>query len=106
MLVKDLIAQFNVVARTEYNRVYQEFEPKFKDLMFEYQSGPVASVNFPFFEFLKGMEKFTGSRTHQLFPEGFKFIVTNEEWDMSVDIKRRDIERASDAGSLQGLNPY
>jgi len=106
MLTKDLVAQFNVVARTEYNKKYQEFEPKFKELLYEYQSGPVASVDFPFFGFLQGMEKFTGSRTHQLFPEGHKFTVTNEEWDMAVDIPIKDIERAAAAGSLAGLNPY
>lgn len=106
MTTKELIAQFNVVARTEYNRAYQEFEPKFKDVLFEYESGPVASVDFPFFGFLKGMEKFTGSRTHQTFPDGFKFTVTNEEWDMAVDIPRKDIERASNINSLKGLNPY
>lgn len=106
MLIKDLVAQFNVVARTEYNKAYQEFEPKFKDLLFEYESGPVASVDFPFIGFLMGMEKFTGSRNHQTFPEGYKFIVRNEEWDMSVDIPLKELDRASSVGSLQGLNPY
>lgn len=106
MLTKDLVAQFNIVARTEYNRSYQEFEPEFKKLMFEYESGPVETVDFPFFEFLNGMEEFTGSRKHQTFPDGYKFQVTNKEWDMAVDIKRKDIERAAQVNSLKGLNPY
>ena len=105
-LTKDLIAQFNVVARTDYNRDYQAFEPKFQDLLFEYESGPVESVSFPFFGFLQGMEVFTGSRKHQTFPDGYKFVVTNKEWDMAVDIPRKDIERAANQGSLKGLNPY
>ncbi len=103
---RDLLAQFNIVARTEYNRAYQEFDPKFKELMYEYQSGPVETVDFPFFSFLKGMEKFTGNRKHQTFPDGFKFQVTNKEWDMSVDIPRKDMDRASQINSLKGLNPY
>jgi len=106
MLTKDLIAQFNIVARTEYNKAYKEFEPKFKELMFEYESGPVETVDFPFFSFLRGMEEFTGSRKHQTFPDGFKFQVTNKEWDMSVDIPRKHIDRASNVSSLKGLNPY
>lgn len=107
-LTKDLIAEFNIVARTEYNKSYQEFDPKFSDLMFEYQSGPVASSTFPFFEFLRGMEEFTGSRTHQTFPDGFKFTVVNKEWDMAVDIPRKDIERAVSMGgqAIKSLNPY
>lgn len=106
MTTKDLLAQFNIVARTDYNREYQSFEPKFAELLYEYESGPVASVDFPFFGFLRGMEEFTGSRIHQTFPDGFKFTVTNKEYDMSVDIKRADIERAANIGSLNGLNPY
>lgn len=105
-LVKTLIAQFNVIVRTEYNKKYQEFEPKFKDLLFEYESGPVETVNFPFFGFLKGMEEFTGSRKHELFPEGYNFTVVNKEWDTAVDIPRKDVERASQVNSLKGLNIY
>lgn len=106
MLTKDLVAQFNIVARTEYNKAYQEFEPKFKELLFEYESGPVETVDFPFIEFLQGMEEFTGSRKHQTFPSGYKFQVTNKEWDVAVDIKQKDLERAAAVGSLKGLNPY
>ena len=106
MLAKDLIDQFNVVARTEYNKSYQAFEPEFKSLVYEYNSGPVASVDFPFYGFLQGMEEFTGSRKHQTFPEGYKFTVTNKEWDMAVDIPVKDIERASEASNISMLNPY
>lgn len=107
MTTPELLAQFNQVARTEYNLAYQEFEPKFKNLLYEYESGPVASVNFPFFGFLRGVEEFTGSRIHNLFPDGFKFTVVNKEWDMAVDIGRADFERATLTTSpLKGLNPY
>lgn len=101
-----ILAEFNVVAKLEYNKAYEEFEPKFQELMYEYESGPVASVDFPFFGFLTGMEEFTGSRIHQQFPDGWKFTVRNKEWDMSVDIPRKDIERAASIGTIQGLNPY
>lgn len=74
--------------------------------MFEYQSGPVASVDFPFFGFLQTMEEFKGSRKHQEFPEGYKFTVQNKEWDMGVDVYLKDLERAANTGSLKGLDPY
>ncbi len=106
MLTSDLLAQFNIIVRTEYNRNYQEFEPKFSELLYEYQSGPVETVIFPFFLFLKTMEEFTGSRKHQTFPLGFKFTVTNKEYDMSVDIPRKDIDRAANTEKMHGLNPY
>ncbi len=107
MTTVELLAQFNIVARTEFNQAYKEFEPKFKDLLYEYESGPVETVDFPFFGFLRGIEEFTGSRIHNTFPDGFKFQVTNKEWDHSVDIKRKDFDRATLTTSpLKGLNPY
>lgn len=107
MTIEQLIAQLNVVARGEFNRAYQSFEPEFKELMYKYPSGPVETMNFPFAEFLKGMEEFTGSRKHQTFPEAYKFTVTNKEWDVAVDIKQRDLERATLlANPLTGLNIY
>lgn len=106
MTVKELLATFNIVARTDFNREYQSFEPAFSDLLYEYESGPVAQMHFPFFGFLRGMEEFTGTRIHQLFPDGYDFTVVNKEWDMAVDIPRKDIERAANIGTVQGLNPY
>ena len=103
---KSLVEQFNVVARTEYNKRYKEFEPDFKSILFEYQSGSVASVDFPFTGFLRGMEKFTGSREHQTFPKGYKFTVTNEEYDMAVDVPVRELKRSAKSNNLNGLDLY
>lgn len=106
MTIEQLIAQINVIVRTDFNRNYQEFEPQFKDLMHEYQSGPVASNSFVFSEFLTGIEEFTGSRKHNLFPDTYKFTVVNKEWDHAIDIKRRDLERAALINSIDSLNIY
>jgi phage major head subunit gpT-like protein len=106
MLVKDLVARFNVVARTEYIKTYKSFDPKFSGLMFEYQSGAVASVDFPFVGFLRNMEEFNGTRTHQTFPEGHYFTVTNKEWDMAVDIRARHMKRAAQSTGIAGLDMY
>lgn len=106
MDVKALLALFNVAARTDFNRAYQSAEPQLKGLLYEYESGPVESLNFPFFAFLSGMELFTGSRIHHTFPEGYKFDVTNKEYDMAVDIPMKDIERAANIGNITGLNVY
>lgn len=106
MTIEQLIAQINVIVRTDFNRNYQDFEPEFKDLLHEYESGPVASNNFVFSDFLAGIEKFTGSRKHNLFPDAYKFPIVNEEWDHAVDINRKDLERAAAIGSIQPLNIY
>lgn len=106
MTIEQLIAQINVIVRTDYNRTYQEFEPQFSSLLHRYNSGPVESNTFVFADFLVGIEEFTGSRKHNLFPDGYKFVVTNKEWDVAVDINRKDIERASLMNSVQALNMY
>jgi len=106
MTVKDLLALFNIAAKTDFNRSYQSVEPQIKGLMYEYPSGPVETMNFPFFGFLKGMEEFTGTRTHQSFPEGYKFTITNKEWDMGLQIRVADMERAANVGNISGLQIY
>lgn len=105
---ENVIAQFNVVARTEYNKRYQTYEPNLRDLLFEYQSGAVGSVDFPFFQFLDQMEEWKGERKVQTFPDGFTFSVQNKEWDMAVKIKRRNFIRAANqvTNVLRGLDPY
>lgn len=106
MDVKGLLALFNVAVRTEYNRAYQSIEPEIKGLLYEYPSGPVDQMNFPFFGFLRGMEKFKGESTFQSFPEGYKFYVKNEEWQMGVFVAVKDMERAANVNSISGLNIY
>lgn len=106
MTIEQLIAQINVAVRTDFNRNYQEYEPALKELAYEYPSGPVEVNSFVFADFLSGIEEFTGSRKHQLFPDSYKFDVRNKEWDMSVDIKRKDLERAALLNSPESLNIY
>lgn len=106
MDVKSLLALFNVAARTEFNRAYQQIEPEIKGLLYEYPSGPVEKTNFPFFGFLRGMEEFTGTSSYQTFPDGYNFDVVNKEWQTGVEIKSRDIDRAANVGNITGLNVY
>lgn len=108
MTIEQIVAQFNVVANTQFNRTYKEFDPMFGAMIFEYTMGLGESSDFPFFGFLNGLEEFTGQRKHQTFPEGFKFTITNVEWDMAVDIPIKTLQRAAAAASkqLKGLDIY
>ena len=105
-LVSDLLAEFNTVVNTGFNKSYEQFEPELKKLGYKYPSGPVETVNFIFMGFLGGLERFYGSRKHDTIPEGYKFPVTNVEWDKAVDIERRKMIRAAAAGSAVGLTTY
>lgn len=106
MDVKSLLALFNIAARTEFNRAIQSLKPEIGGLLYEYPSGPVEKMNFPFFGFLEGMAEFTGTSVFQEFPDGYKFDVTNKEWQMGVTIKSADIERAANIGNITGLDVY
>jgi len=106
MDVKTLLALFNVAARTEFNRGHQSLKPEIGGLLYEYPSGPVEKMNFPFFGFLEGMAEFTGTSIFKEFPDGYNFDVTNKEWQMGVAIKSADIERAANIGNITGLDVY
>jgi phage major head subunit gpT-like protein len=106
MDVKALLALFNAAARTQFNLAYQTVEPAIKGLLYEYPSGPVEEMNFPFFGFFRGMQKFTGTSQFESFPEGYKFTVKNEEYQGGVEIKAADIERAANVNNIAGLNIY
>lgn len=104
----ELVKEFNIVVRTEYNRLYQEFNPDFAELIYSYNGGMVDSNRFPYFNFLRTLEEWTGTREHQTFPDGFQFRVVNKKWDMGVDIPVEDIERAANQrnNALGMLDPY
>lgn len=106
MDLQSLLRLFNVAAKTDFNRAYQTIEPMIKGLVYEYPSGPVETMKFPFLGFLKGMDEFTGTSNFQELPDGYKFDVTNKEWQMGVEIKSADMERAATMESITGLNLY
>lgn len=106
MDVKALLALFNAAAKTAFNLAYQSVEPQIKGLLYEYPSGPVETVNFPFFGFFQGMNLFTGTSNFESFPEGYKFTITNKEYQGGVQIKAADIERAANVNNIAGLNIY
>ncbi len=100
MDIKAFLAKFNVKAKTEFNRGFQSIKPKMEGLLYEYPSGPVAKMNFPFFGFFQGMKKFTGTSDFESFPDAMNFYVENEEWQEGVEIKSRLIKRAAGIGDL------
>jgi phage major head subunit gpT-like protein len=104
--IRAIFEEFNVAVRTDYNRAYQAVEPKLKEMVYEYPSGPVDKMNFVLFKFLDGMNLFTGTRTYKTFPEGWSFYVENKEYDMGISIKQKDFERAALMGSIDSLNIY
>lgn len=106
MDVKALLALFNAAAKTQFNLAYQSVEPQIKGLLYEYPSGPVETVNFPFFGFFRGMQLFTGTSQFETFPEGYKFTITNKEYQGGVAVKAADIERAANVNNIAGLNIY
>ena len=100
MDIKAFLALFNVKARTEFNRAFQSIKSEVEGLLYEYPSGPVEKMNFPFFGFFQGMKKFTGTSDFESFPEALNFYVTNEEWQEGVFIEAKYIDRAAGIGDL------
>lgn len=103
--IKGILDQLNVVARTEFNRGFQSLKPTIEGLLHEYNSGAVDTLQFPFFEFFSGMQKFTGDVEFESYPKAFLHSVQNEEWSDGLIIPRRELERARGAG-IQSLSLY
>jgi len=106
MLFKDLVEEFNIAAQTAYNKGYEELSPQFERLAFKFNSGDVSSTKFPVTKIMSKIKAFTGDRQHQNPADGFFFEIANDEFDGSVDIKRRDLLRAQAVNSLIGLDLY
>lgn len=106
MLLKDLVAQFNIAANTAFNKGYQELEAGLKDLSYKFLSGNVASTDFPITKIMSKIRAFTGNRKHFSPADAFKVTITNSEFDGSIDIPRRDLLRAQTANAITGLDMY
>lgn len=104
----ELVKQFNVVARTTFNKKYESHKPKFKELLFAFDSGLVDSNFFPYFDFLDQVEEWTGTRIYQAFPEGHQFRIENKKFDTGIKIGVEKFERAANQvnNALAPLNPY
>lgn len=106
MDLQSMLRLFNVAARTAFNRGYQSIEPMVKGLVYEYESGPVDSMKFPFMGFLRGMQAFTGSSQFQDLPDANYFSVVNKEWQSGVIIAAKEIERSATMEQVTTLNLY
>lgn len=105
--IRELVDEFNLRVSVDFNREYVTHEPEFADIFWQYESGLVSETSFPFWGFIPGMQEFGGSRKHNTFPSSEKFKIVNREFDNSVDIPKKDFERAGNtANSILPLNPY
>lgn len=106
MTLKDLIESFNIAANTAFNKGYQELNPQLASLVYRFNSGPVSSTRFPITRIMSKITKFTGNRIHNSPSDSYQVTITNEEYDGSVDIPRRDLLRARAVNSIAGLDIF
>lgn len=105
-LLKDLVTDFNLVAKANFNKSYEELEPALGGLAYKFNSGNVGSVDFFITQINSKIKEFKGTRDHITPSTSFRVAVVNKEYDGAVDIPRRELMRAASVESVLGLNVY
>lgn len=105
-LLSELISDFNLLAKANFNKSYQELEPALKGLAYKFNSGNIGSVDFFMNHINSKITEFKGTRRHITPSTSFKVTITNVEYDGAIDISRRDLKRAASVESTLGLNVY
>lgn len=86
------LAGFRTKYSAEFNSAYNLAKPQLDRVAISVNSGLNEFVNHRWMAAIPGMRKFQGARVfNNLGTNGF--IVANEEWEDSVSIPRRDLER-------------
>lgn len=99
--MKDLVNTFNLRVIADFLQTLKDYNPALKNtLIKEYKTGPVASQNYFFADFLGDLQEMTGDRKFEDMPDSYKFIISNKKWDKGVRVKEEDIERAAALSSV------
>ena len=105
--IADVVADFNLSARTEFNKQYQELEPELQNLAFKFNSGDVAQSNFYINQLFSTVKEWKGAQTYKKVDEIIKSSIVHVEYEVEgLEIARRDFKRASAANSITGLDMY
>lgn len=105
-LLSELVSDFNLLAKANFNKSYQELEPTLKGLAYKFNSGNIGSVDFFMNQINSKIKEFKGTRDHITPSTSFKVTIVNKEYDGAIDILRRDLKRAASVESTLGLNVY
>lgn len=103
----ETVERFNLSARTEFNKQYQELDPMLKSLAYKFNSGAVSQSFFYVNLLFSTHKEFKGSQSYKKINKLIKQAITNVEQEIEgVEILTRDFIRAQAANSISGLNMY
>ncbi len=95
--------RLNLVVSADFQRGYPEGAQNMRQLIFSRNMGFTEEVVFPFGGFVKPMVEFDGSRKHNSLADVQEFIIRNREYDTSVDIEVKVLERAGAMAELHQM---
>lgn len=103
----DIVADFNLSARTEFNKQYEMLEPAFQNAAFRFNSGAVSSSNF-FINMLFGdVKEWKGTQEYESVDKVIKQQINHKEYFVKgLPVLVRDMKRAQAANSITGLDIY
>ena len=100
---EQLVDAFNKQVNLDFGKILESISSDGAAIIKEYNVDPAAQVNYPFGEFVAGLEEFTGTMSYQDATKAFNFTIDNAEYAKGYKVKSIDFERAR---SLKGLNQF
>lgn len=103
----EVVDRFNLSARTEFNKQYEELDPMLKSIAFKYNTGAISESFFYVNLLFSTHKKFKGSQSYKKINKMIKQGIVNQEVEIEgVEILTRDFKRAQAANAVSGLNMY
>jgi hypothetical protein len=103
----DVVVDFNLSARTEFNKQYQELEPELKGLAFRFNAGNVAQSNFYINQLFSTVKEWKGAQSYKKIDEVIKTSIVHTEYEVEgLEIPSREFKRAASVNSITGMDMY
>ena len=102
--IEQLITEFNIRARTTFNKTYEGLEPMLKDFAYEFDSGAVEAANFYVNLLFSSHRPWTGTQSYKKINRLVKQQIFNQEIEVEgIEIPRRSFLRSQTAGNISGI---
>jgi phage major head subunit gpT-like protein len=104
---EDIVADFNLSAKTEFNKQYEMLEPELQNFALKYNAGNVSNSKF-FINMLFGdVKEWKGTQEYEKVDKVIQQQIDHTEYFVEgVEIFQRDFKRAQAANSITGLDMY
>ncbi len=104
---EEIVADFNLSAKTEFNKQYEMLEPELQNFAFKYNAGAIAYSNFYVNLLFGDVQEWQGTQEYSKMNKAIEHRITHKEYfAKGIEIDYRLLTRAQQANSITGLDMY